>query len=718
MTNLSKSTLFGMLLVLLSVASVWAQSAPTVQWRVDLGQPPTVAKVVNAPGGEYFVLLTPRFGSSTLARLTADGQYQPIRTLPNSPDTYEANQLIRTQDGGFLISGNVNRDGFNDRGFITKLDVHGNTVWNTVPDPLPLVPGIRPTSYRNTFLLERSNYYVKFTNIGRGIVSSAFRQHFDKNGRELTFRRTPVDNTLAYAASTEFVSDLAEAVDGGILVGFGNGFTNLRKITDTDTSFALPGYPDPYPNNWTRAITPTVARDGYYVASSQKISKINPSGYEVWSVNQADIGISNPYKLLAEPNGVTFVAFSAGRVVLQKLSLSGTPLWQVDVTDGGPSDLLKASDGGYIVATNTPRFIKFSPEQTTSNFALTSPNYDCNTGQLTLNTTGGNGSPIEFRIVGLRDWASSNSFSVPAHQRNGTTFNLEARQNGQMISVGFTTACGTTTPPPSTTTTPPVNPPANSFAVRIAGYDCTTGQLNTVANNANGSVEFRILGLRDWASSSTFTVPAWQRTNTTFKIEARTSLGAYASTDFTTTCGSIQPPVTPPAGTALRFETPAFYCETGLLRLITSGGDGTLVEYRIPGLRDWGPTDFTVPTYQRQNTTFTLYARQSGSEVSTTFTANCPTNARLAHTETSRSWQMTLLGNPVEDQVQVRLTGTRGQTVVLRMSDATGRIVTERAVQMQTEEQIETLRMSGSAGVYVLGAVSNGQQQSLKVLKK
>jgi len=348
--------------MLLGAVSTWAQTAPTIQWQTTVPEVVStpslsLAVIANAPNGEYQAIISLNGTNSTLVRLTSTGQFKVARALPGSIDKYQANQLISTQDGGFLLSGNAVRDGFNIRDFITKLDAQGNTVWNTIPDPIPVAPAVPPTTYRNTFLLERPNNFVKFTNIGYRIVSSAFRQHFDKSGREISFKRTPLDNVLAFAPTTDFVSDITEAVDGGILVAFGGG-----------------------------------------------------------------------------------------------------------------------------------------------------------------------------------------------------------------------------------TTPPVVTPPTSTFAVLAPGYDCNTGQLTAQVANVNGSVEYRIIGLRDWSGSNNFSVPSYQRTNTTFEVESRTSLGAYTTADFTTACGTtppvVIPPVTPPTGTALRFEMPAFFCETGLLRLITSGGDGTLVEYR------------------------------------------------------------------------------------------------------------------------------------------
>ena len=72
-----------------------------------------------------------------------------------------------------------------------------------------------------------------------------------------------------------------------------------------------------------------------------------------------------------------------------------------------------------------------------SSLTLTQPVYDCSTGLLLLNTTGGDGSTVEYRVAGLRDWSASNNFTVPPPQRLGTTFTLEARQSGVISSSTF-----------------------------------------------------------------------------------------------------------------------------------------------------------------------------------------------------------------------------------------------------------------------------------------
>lgn len=177
------------------------------------------------------------------------------------------------------------------------------------------------------------------------------------------------------------------------------------------------------------------------------------------------------------------------------------------------------------------------PSPTPSGLVLTQPAYDCNTGQLTLNTSGGNGAPIEFRIIGNRDWSASSTFTIPAHQRQGTTFTLDARQSGQVISIGFTSVCGTSTTPQ------PPNPPTtpSGFVLQTPNFNCATGLLSAAFSNGNGGpVEYRIVGNRDWNSSNEFVIPPWQRNGTTFTIDGRLNNGATSSIQFTTNCGAAR----------------------------------------------------------------------------------------------------------------------------------------------------------------------------------
>lgn len=73
--------------------------------------------------------------------------------------------------------------------------------------------------------------------------------------------------------------------------------------------------------------------------------------------------------------------------------------------------------------------------------SIASANLNCSTGAVTMSVNGNNGNPLEYRAIGLQDWSSS-LLTVPAHQRNGTSFTFWARQAGNNeASIGYTTSC-------------------------------------------------------------------------------------------------------------------------------------------------------------------------------------------------------------------------------------------------------------------------------------
>lgn len=891
MTNLSKSILSWMFLTLLGVASAWAQSAPTVQWertfqRSTIGIRTTVTKCVSTATPDGGVLagigidsLAER-NSDQLIKYRSDGSIawsKPIASVALASPTLipfgvgnltslYITDMATAVGGGYFVFGVSNIGGTNGGHYILKIDEQGSLVWYSQLTPPEAISTsaffnndrIIPTRDGGCVAISR---YTSF----RSTPTTVFK--IDANGL-----KNPVLDFSGSTFAPVTLGSIKEVNDGYVVIGTDNtaqpGVGILRRglVQKYDANFQLV---------WSKVVDNEIFSDiiqnpkgpGYLAiqnANSIPVYEINAIGDITRKTAQLTSNSSfsgSDLRLVVSSQGNVFITGSINtegvrntsfnsfvmKLVFDPDQIRGSLLYKTQYNGGAapyPS-LSQAPDGSLYVSGLTPEstmpktgyLVKLVEQATTTppvgNFALTAPGYDCNTGQLTLNTTGGNGTTIDYRIVGLRDWATSNSFTVPTYQRNGTSFTLEARQSGQVVTLGFTTACGTTTPPSTTTTTPPstttTTPPTGSFAVLTPGYDCNTGQLTAqVANAGSASVEYRIIGLRDWGSSPTFSVPTYQRTGTTFKVEARTSSGAYASTDFATACGTTTPtpsplpspininpasytlvanvpyfnapfelasgvygaadsrlqnfiitatglppgmnlsinrlmgffsvsitgqpttvgvyPVTLTAtdtsapGSApyatrvtitivngntgtLALSLPSYGCQTGAITFYTTGGDGSVITYVAPGVSRSSATSntgFVEAGLRADPKPLVIQATQSGQTVSYTFDfkAYCGGAGRLANAELGQRWQMELLGNPVEEQVQVRLSGSAGQTIQLRLSDAAGRAVSERTVQLQAEEQTETLRVGGSAGVYVLGAESQGQRQALKVLKK
>ena len=85
--------------------------------------------------------------------------------------------------------------------------------------------------------------------------------------------------------------------------------------------------------------------------TKSKLSKLVPDGTVLWAV---DTDLSQAVKIVAEPNGVVVGGQNASnQIILQKLGLSGNSIWQIQVSDGLLTSLLKTPDGGYVVGTST-----------------------------------------------------------------------------------------------------------------------------------------------------------------------------------------------------------------------------------------------------------------------------------------------------------------------------------------------------------------------------
>ncbi|QKZ12080.1 hypothetical protein [Spirosoma sp. KUDC1026] len=66
---------------------------------------------------------------------------------------------------------------------------------------------------------------------------------------------------------------------------------------------------------------------------------------------------------------------------------------------------------------------------------------NCETGLITLTSTGGNEEPITFSADGLSLGQENNTFKVPRNRRKGSTFTFHAEQSGNTVNTEYTTDC-------------------------------------------------------------------------------------------------------------------------------------------------------------------------------------------------------------------------------------------------------------------------------------
>jgi hypothetical protein len=131
---------------------------------------------------------------------------------------------------------------------------------------------------------------------------------------------------------------------------------------------------------------------------------------------------------------------------------------------------------------------------------------------------------------------------------------------------------------------------------------------------------------------------------------------------------------------------------------------------------------FTVPPALKDNTTRLIYGRVQGSTYVLKDSGKpliCPSPVRLS-AEGSPDLQVTVLGNPVSVQVVVvEIRGAEGQPLRLQLTDASGRLISQRQIETAKAIEQQTLPVGQQPSGLLLLRVSSGSKNvTLKVLKQ
>lgn len=610
--------------------------------------------IMGTPDGGFLLLsLTGApSGVTTVRKYTRDAQLLWSQTVayPNAnpgqlnPSATRGAAVVNAPDGGYVVAGSYTADPVNSpdatTGWVAKLGPQGTVIWQTILGSFPLPAG----DLSDVGLAVHSTFAIT------DIIRAA-----DGNGYALTGSGAGFSSRVLAPARTVLIEITPEG--------------NFRRSRLTDV-MPTPAYIALYTGN-----------DGaLHYAIGNSAETVLGADYQVLKI-RANLTAGNSPSLLP--------------IVAQRIFI--TP--QVDQLRG----FAVMGDGGLVLS-GTGGLRKLFSERPASGLLVGTPAYNCQTGELVATASAATGAPVEYQIRGLRGWSTSNVFQVPTYQRLGTTFTIEVRQNGQIASLLFTTDCLSV-------------PPDGRFALRLPDFNCQTGELTLFYSNGDGSaVDYRVAGLRDWGASATFAVPNHQRIGTTFTLQARTASGKTDELLFTTSCTSNPPPTNLPAG----FGVPDLDCTNGRLIVTTAGGNNTPFEFKVPGLRDWGPSAlFMVPNYQRTGTTFTLFLRQSGREFTSQFTTGCPAATRLATPEVSTRLRAVIYPNPVGEQFTVEVRGATRQPVQFQVVDLHGHLLQSRQVEVSGDRHQERFTLpTSSAGLYLLRVATPEQRVTVKVLKQ
>jgi hypothetical protein len=571
------------------------------------------------------------------------------------------NVIINTPDGGYLVAGyynsNTNRPVV---AWAAKLDGNGNITWQRFVSPPALTNPPGPNDVFPTYITD-------------AIVSA------DGTGYAL------VGPGTIYPHSNATV--LVE-IDG-------NGNDKPSRVKAIDTQQASNAY-----------ITPYTGSNGkkYYAVG-----------------NTSQQGRLDPQLLLVDPANLSVVATRA---------FPGPGASSL-------TDIATAGDGSLVFVTSNNQLVKLQPEAapptppTGGPLALLAPTYDCVTGAITFNTSGGNGSPIEYQAPGITGWTTNPNQFVDKDSRTANDvqpFTLMARQNGVTVSyVWDLRAYCNGTPPP-----PPVNPPVGGPLVLTAPtYNCATGAFTFNTTGGNGStIEYLAPGITGWTTNPNQFVDQGSRTANDvqpFTLTARQNgVTVTYIWDLRAYCNGTPPPppVNPPVGGALALTAPTYNCATGAFTFNTSGGNGSPIEYLAPGITGWttNPNQFVDQGSRTANDVqpFTLTARQSGVTVTYVWNlkAACGRARLAALPEPGTGLQVRVLGNPVTNQtVEVDITGAEQQVLHLNLVDLQGRVLHQQRIDQADPIQRVRVPLGEQAGLFLLNVSTPTQHQQVKLMK-
>lgn len=256
--------------------------------------------------------------------------------------------------------------------------------------------------------------------------------------------------------------------------------------------------------------------------------------------------------------------------------------------------------------------------------ALVQPEYNCATGQITFQTTGGDGTPIEFRGIGITDWTTNPVQFIDAAVRadpNSTTVYLVARQSGREVTYtfNFRAYCQG-----SNGNQPPVlNTPIPTQFARQGQFFDFQFPTGTFSDPNNDALTYSIVGLPDG-----LVFDAANRRISGTPTQAGTFPIVITATDpGNGSARALFNIVVSPTGGAqpLALIAPLYDCSTGTITFRTVNGDGTPITFTAIGVQRNAETDVTgiVEAELRADPKpIVITATQSG--VSVTFVFDLP----------------------------------------------------------------------------------------------
>ncbi|WP_138991498.1 hypothetical protein [Larkinella sp. C7] len=448
------------------------------------------------------------------------------------------------------------------------------------------------------------------------------------------------------------------------------------------------------PDGGCIAVDKITVRDANGPHSDYRITKYAPNLEIEWQEQGGGSGNDEARRVIVNPDGTYLIAG----------------------TTTSPQIFGGADDGGKVAVWVRRQAASVNALQ------LKAPTYDCNTGAITFNTIGGDGSPITFMAPGIsRATPGSNSGIVEAGLRfDPKPIPIQAIQSGVTVSFTFDLKAHCNGGEPAL---------GGSLSLTQPTYDCNTGAITFNTTGGDGTtITFVAPGIaRSSVTSTTGTVEAGLRFDPKpIPIQA-TQNGITVSYlfDLPAYCNGGQPS---PGGGSLSLTQPTYDCATGAITFNTTGGDGTTISYVAPGIARTSTTSNTGTVeagLRFDPKPIPIQATQSGVTVSYLFDlpAYCSSNpnARLGESESGQKLTVRILENPVRHQLRVQLAGPAQAPIHLRITDLQGHVLQTRTINPDQRKDNQVFGVDQlPTGLFILQASTGqqGQSQSIKFLKK
>ena len=384
-------------------------------------------------------------------------------------------------------------------------------------------------------------------------------------------------------------------------------------------------------NRPSRPLPPVVTRliPDQTLTVGTEITMDNPVRVDQYFMDPTQAGSAHYRPFLRfRANGLPpgLLSYDRSRELLPFGFFAGTPtttgVYTVTVT--ATSENISPPDNSvsttFKITVVDPPVVNPPTSPTGGTLALTQPTYACQTGDITFNSSGGDGTPITYNAPGVSRPSLTSRFGIvePGLRNDPKPITITATQSGYTTSYTFDFGAYCTQYPLPVLIKP------------IPDVTLTIGQ--------GLQIEVSQYFSRDPQSNFTFTATALPPGLQSFTIPALSEfyisgISTTATGVFTVTATVANSQIPPPnnsvsttfkitvvdnpvVGGALTLLPPVYDCATGAITFRSTGGNGSPVEYRAMGITDWttNPNQFVDTESRTANDVqpFMFTARQNG----------------------------------------------------------------------------------------------------------